>query len=62
MVENMKVGKVDEFDYVVVFLCFEYFDKFFLVIFQKDELMLYDDFVYVVFMNDIVLEGSIKEV
>lgn len=62
MVENMKVGKVDEFDYVVVFLYFEYFDKFFLIIFQKDELMLYDDFVYVVFMNDIVLEGSIKEV
>lgn len=62
MVENMKIGKVDEFDYVVVFLYFEYFDKFFLIIFQKDELMLYDDFVYVVFMNDIVLEGSIKEV
>lgn len=62
MVENIKIGKVDEFDYVVVFFYFEYFDKFFFIIFEKDELLLYDDFVYIVFVNDIVLEGNIKEV
>lgn len=62
MAENTKIGKADEFDYVVVLPYFEHFDKLFPIIFEKDESLLYDDPAYIALANDIAPEGNTKEV